>query len=178
MSGLTKVAVNLSPAAEAGTPTSRDLEPSTPDVIRTSADLTWQQHQPGGNTWSPAPAGSAPRTAARNWPGRSGYGRWLGTFVGQHQLGAKRLWKEGDRASRGCGVCSWTETHSPCPAIRDQRMSRVIGFLRVRWQQVMDAYASGGGGNGNPVGSWNRTGSPLQRRRFVWVWQSEIPVAV
>ena len=27
---------------------------------------------------------------------------------------------------------------------------------------LMDAYASGGGGNGNPVGIWPETGSPLQ----------------
>ncbi|WP_326559690.1 hypothetical protein [Micromonospora sp. NBC_01796] len=32
---------------------SRNLEPINPEVIRTSADLTWQQHQPGGNTWRP-----------------------------------------------------------------------------------------------------------------------------
>ncbi|MGW4462135.1 hypothetical protein [Micromonospora sp. NPDC004704] len=31
----------------------RNLEPINPEVIRTSADLTWQQHQPGGNTWQP-----------------------------------------------------------------------------------------------------------------------------
>jgi hypothetical protein len=31
---------------------------------------------------------------------------------------------------------------------------------------IMDAYASGGGGNGNPVGIWPYTGSPLQQWRL------------
>ncbi|WP_329102867.1 hypothetical protein OG792_25110 [Micromonospora sp. NBC_01699] len=32
---------------------SRNLEPINAGVIRTSADLTWQQHQPGSNPWQP-----------------------------------------------------------------------------------------------------------------------------
>ncbi|MFI6762470.1 hypothetical protein ACIBF5_25385 [Micromonospora sp. NPDC050417] len=32
---------------------SRSREPITAHTIRTSADLTWQQHQPGGNSWQP-----------------------------------------------------------------------------------------------------------------------------
>ena len=32
---------------------SRNDEPITKDTIRTAAELTWRQHQPGGNTWAP-----------------------------------------------------------------------------------------------------------------------------
>ncbi|MEV4625492.1 hypothetical protein AB0J90_04290 [Micromonospora sp. NPDC049523] len=32
---------------------SRNQEPINAGVIRASADLTWQQHQPGGNSWQP-----------------------------------------------------------------------------------------------------------------------------
>jgi hypothetical protein len=65
----------------------RNLEPNNPGIIRTSADLTWQQHQPGENTWKP---GSGPVTRQAVGPGPQ--------KVGPDQPGLDRL--HSDRRSR------------------------------------------------------------------------------